>query len=264
MIDDAKIRKNIRIRDQIIGDKTFTVIAGPCTIENHADLHAIVMYLKKLGINFFRGGAYKMRTSPFHFQGLGEEGLKIIQQVANETDTISVSEITSIDDVSIMSEHVDILQVGTRNMHNYPLLKKLGKIQNPIILKRGMASTIEEWLLAAEYISQSGNENIILCERGIRTFENYTRNTLDISAVPAIRQLSNFPIFVDPSHSSGRREMILSLSWAAMAAGADGILIETHFSPDNTICDAKQTIDFSILEDILRQKNKFISTWNKQ
>lgn len=255
--------KDIKIKDEIISNNTFTVIAGPCTIENYEELYRIVSKLKEMGIKFFRGGAYKMRTSPHSFQGLGKKGIEYIRKVSDETGMISVSEVVSIEDIQIMAEHVDILQVGTRNMHNYPLLAKLGKISNPIILKRGMSSTIEEWLFAAEYLAESGNTNIILCERGIRTFENFTRNTLDLSAIPAVKSLCNLPIIVDPSHSSGRREMIKSLSWAAIAAGADGLMLETHFSPQSTICDSKQTIDFEALEEILKPSEQLISLWKK-
>ena len=254
----------ITIKNNKIGRDYFTIIAGPCTVENYEDLYTIVSHLKDTGIKFFRGGAYKMRTSPYDFQGLGKKGLEYIKKVSDETGMISVSEIVSIEDVELMSKYVDILQVGTRNMHNYRLLCRLGKVKNPVILKRGMSSTIEEWLSAAEYIIEAGNPNVILCERGIRTFETFTRYTLDISAIPAVKSLSNLPIIVDPSHSSGRREMIKSLSWAAMAAGADGLMIETHFSPDKTVCDSKQTIDFEMLSEILKEKNKLITLWNKK
>lgn len=255
--------REISIKGQTIGRDTFTFIAGPCTIENKEDLLEIAANLKEMGISFFRGGAYKMRTSPYNFQGLGEKGLDYIEQVAEETGLISVSEIVSVEDIDLIKDKVDILQVGTRNMHNYRLLWKLGKIANPIILKRGMSSTIEEWLLAAEHIIEAGNPNVILCERGIRTFENFTRHTLDLSAIPAVKSLSNLPVIVDPSHSSGRREMIKSLSWAAMAAGADGLLIETHFDPDAAICDSKQTIDFEILTEILAKKDQLLDLWGK-
>ncbi len=254
----------IEIKKQLISRNTFLLIAGPCTVENYEDLLSIVKKLKHMGIKFFRGGAYKMRTSPYSFQGLGERGLKYIKKVSEQTGMISVSEIISPEDVAVMSKFVDILQVGTRNMHNYPLLSKLGKISNPIILKRGMSSTIEEWLLAAEHIIESGNTKVILCERGIRTFENYTRNTLDVSAIPAVKSLSNLPIIIDPSHSSGKREMIKSLSWAAVAAGADGLMIETHFAPDTTICDSEQTIDFKMLEEIMEPMENLISLWDKK
>lgn len=266
-MDDIKLQKKqfnpIKIRDNEISSDTFALIAGPCTIENYDDLLKIVIKLKKMGIKMFRGGAYKMRTSPYDFEGLGEIGLQYLKEVSNKTGLISVSEVISSEDVPIMSSHVDVLQVGTRNMHNYRLLKRLGKVNNPIILKRGMSSTIKEWLLAAEYILNAGNPNVILCERGIRTFENYTRNTLDISAVSAVKNLSNLPVIVDPSHSSGKREMIKSLSWAAAAAGADGLMIETHFSPESTICDSRQTIDFDILEQIIKPLPNIIKLWNK-
>jgi len=253
--------REIKIRNEVISRENFTFIAGPCTVENYNDLLAIVKHLKKIGIRFFRGGAYKMRTSPHSFQGLGKKGLEYIKRVSDDTGMISVSEIISSEDVNLMSEYIDILQVGTRNMHNYRLLGKLGKIENPIILKRGMSSTFEEWIFAAEHIIRAGNENVILCERGIRTFEKFTRNTLDISAVPAMKILTDLPIIVDPSHSSGRRDMIKSLSWAAVAAGADGLMIETHFNPDSTVCDSKQTIDFEILEEIMKPLTELSDLW---
>jgi len=252
----------IKIKGQKIGRGHYTMIAGPCTIENHEDLLAVAVELKKMGIHFFRGGAYKMRTSPYNFQGLGKKGLEFMKRVADETGMISVSEVVSAEDVEMIKEYVDILQVGTRNMSNYRLLLRLGKVNNPIILKRGFSSTIEEWLLAAEHIIEAGNSKVILCERGIRTYETYTRYTLDISAISAIKELSNLPIIIDPSHSSGRREMIKSLSWAAIAAGADGLLIETHFSPDKTVCDSKQTIDLEMLKDIIEGNKKLLNLWD--
>jgi len=254
----------IEVKGRRISRRDFTLIAGPCTVENYEDLLLIVQKLKKMGIGLFRGGAYKMRTSPYNFQGLGKKGLEYIKQVSTETGMISVSEIISSEDVDLIAEHIDIIQVGTRNMHNYRLLKKLGNISNPVILKRGMSSTIEEWLFAAEHIKEAGNPQVILCERGIRTFETFTRNTLDISTVPAIHALSELPIIIDPSHSSGRRDMIKALSWAAMAAGADGLMIETHFSPNSTICDSQQTINFDMLEEIIKPMSELISLWNKK
>lgn len=255
--------KSIKIKGKEITVEDFLLIAGPCTIENYEDLILIVNKLKKMGIKMYRGGAYKMRTSPYDFGGLGKVGLQYLKRASEESGLISVSEVIAVEDVEIMSEHVDILQVGTRNMYNYPLLKKLGKVHNPVILKRGMGSTIEEWLFAAEYILEAGNSQVILCERGIRTFEKFTRNTLDISAIAAVKQYSNLPIIVDPSHSSGKREMILSLSWAAIAAGADGLMIETHFSPESTICDSRQTIDFNMLEQIIKPIPSLLKLWNK-
>ena len=259
-----KAPQPIKVRDRIIQPDDFMFIAGPCTIENYEDLLIIVKQLKKMGIKMFRGGAYKMRTSPYDFGGLGEVGLQYIKQVSDETGLISVSEVIAREDVEIVSQHVDILQIGTRNMHNYPLLKKLGSVDNPVILKRGMSSTIEEWLFAAEYILEAGNSQVILCERGIRTFETFTRNTLDIAAVTSVKQLSNLPVIVDPSHSSGKREMIKSLSWAAVAAGADGLMIETHFSPETTVCDSRQTINFDVLEEIMKPLPQLVKLWDKK
>jgi 3-deoxy-7-phosphoheptulonate synthase len=253
------------VKGHKIGGDWFTTIAGPCTIENYTDLLQVATYLKTLGVRMFRGGAYKMRTSPYSFQGLGEEGLQIIKRVADELDMISVSEVVSVEDVELMAEHIDILQVGTRNMHNYRLLKKLGGIGKPVILKRGMCSTYDEWLLAAEHIKAAGNDRIILCERGIRTFDNkHTRNTLDISAVTTCQELCPYPIIIDPSHSGGRRSLVRSLSWAAAAAGADGLILETHFQPDIAICDSQQTIDFTELKEIISKLPELAALWNKK
>jgi len=262
---ETKRSRVIKLGEQEIGGDNFTVIAGPCTIENYEDLKLIALRLKQMGINLFRGGAFKMRTSPHSFQGMGRKGLDVIKRVSEETGMLSVSEIVSPEDVEMMKDHVDILQVGTRNMHNYPLLRKLGKLINPIILKRGMSSTYEEWLLSAEHIRMGGNENIILCERGIRTFDyTHTRNSLDISAIPVMKQLADYPILIDPSHSGGRRELVKPLSWAAAAAGADGLLLESHFSPDDTVCDSQQTIDLEELQQIMDKLPILAELWNKK
>lgn len=259
----TKKRQTFSIKNHRIGDTAFSIIGGPCTIRNERDLLTTADKLKQLGLHFFRGGIYKMRTSPYEFQGLGEKGLEIIKKVAHKTGLVSVSEVIAPADVKVMSEYVDILQVGTRNMHNYRLLSALGKVDNPVILKRGMCSTIKEWLFAAEHIIQAGNPSVILCERGIRTFEAETRNTLDISAIPIVRKYSTLPVIVDPSHSSGRRDLIKPLCWAAMAAGADGILLEAELAPDNAICDAQQTIDLSELKKIIQPMQKMIELWDK-
>jgi 3-deoxy-7-phosphoheptulonate synthase len=257
-------RQTFSIKGVKIGDETFSIIAGPCTIRNEEEMSVTAFELKKLGFRFFRGGAYKMRTSPFEFRGLGLKGLEIIKNITDKTGLISVSEVIASEDVSLMSEYVDILQVGTRSMNNYRLLAALGKVSNPVILKRGMSSTIREWLFAAEHIIQAGNVQVILCERGIRTFEPETRNTLDISAIPLVRNYSSLPILVDPSHSSGKRNLIKPLCWAAMAAGADGILLEAQVQPDNAICDADQTIDLIMLNEITKPALAIIKLWNKQ
>lgn len=263
MTEFAKSR-TLNIKGHSIGGDSFTVIAGPCTVENYVDLKEIVLNLQKLGIWFFRGGAFKMRTSPHSFQGMGEKGLDIIKRVAQETGSVSVSEIVSTEHVDKMVNYIDVLQVGTRNMHNYPLLQKLGKTNCPVILKRGMCSTYDEWLLSAEHIKINGNENIILCERGIRTFDNkYTRNSLDISAVPVIRALADYPVIIDPSHSGGRRELVAPLSWAAAAAGADGIILETHFNPDETVCDSRQTVNLKQLKEIYEKLPALAGIWKK-
>jgi 3-deoxy-7-phosphoheptulonate synthase len=245
-------QKEVKIKEAVFGNGSFNVIAGPCTIESKESLFAIAKELKSLGVKVLRGGAYKMRTSPHSFRGLGDVAIKYLHDVCEELDMISVSECIDVNKVELMSEFIDVILVGTRNMQNYPLLDRLGKIQNPIILKRGMSSTIEEWLLAAEYIAEAGNENIILCERGIRTFENYTRNTLDLSAVPALKTLCGYPVIVDPSHSTGRRELIKSMTWAAVAAGSDGVMIETSECPDQSMCDAMQTIDLETFATIIK------------
>ncbi|MDP8219948.1 MAG: 3-deoxy-7-phosphoheptulonate synthase [Candidatus Stygibacter frigidus] len=263
MIENKRII--IDVKGHKIGGDWFTTIAGPCTIENYEDLYKVASYVKKLGVRMFRGGAYKMRTSPYSFQGLGEEGLQIIKRVADELDMVSVSEVVSVEDVQLMSEYVDIFQVGTRNMHNYRLLNRLGEIDKPVILKRGMSSTYDERLLAAEHIKAAGNDQIILCERGIRTYDSmHSRNTLDISAVSICQQLSPYPVIIDPSHSGGRRELVRSLSWAAAAAGADGIILETHFQPDKTVCDSQQTINFAELEKIIIKLPELAALWNKK
>lgn len=249
-------RKKVKIKDIAIGEGSFQVIAGPCTIESKDSLFSIAEKLSAMGVRCLRGGAYKLRTSVHSFRGLGDVAVKYLREVADTYNMISVSEIIEAEKVEFMAEYVDVILVGTRNMQNYPLLDRLGKISNPIILKRGMASTIKEWLQAAEYISEAGNSNIILCERGIRTFEDYTRNTLDLSAIPIVKQLSQFPIIADPSHSTGRRELIKPMSWAAIAAGADGIMIETHECPDQSMCDAKQAIDMDTFEEILKPINR--------
>ncbi len=253
----------IVVKDTIIGRDSFSFIAGPCTIEDYQQLKDTADFIKSKGLKFLRGGAFKLRTSPYSFPGLGIKGIEYMKRVCEETGLISVSEIICVEHIDLMSQNIDILQVGTRNMHNYRLLSRLGKIKNPIILKRGMASTIEEWLLAAEHIINSGNPNVILCERGIRTFENYTRNTLDLSAIPAVKKLSNLPIIIDPSHSTGKREMIKSMSWAAIAAGADGLIIEVHPSPNKAICDSRQTINYQMLDSILEPLNSLLTLWNK-
>jgi len=229
----------------------FTVIAGPCAVESEEQITGIAQRLSQTGIRFLRGGAFKPRTSPYAFQGLGVEGLQLLRKAADASGMKVVTEAVSSSDVPVVSEYADILQIGTRNMQNFRLLKTAGKQIKPVLLKRGMNATVEEFLLAAEYILQEGNHQVILCERGIRTFETATRNTLDISAVPVIKQISHLPIFVDPSHASGKRSLILPLSRAALAAGADGLLIEVHHQAETAKSDGPQSIDFSAFDELM-------------
>lgn len=234
-----------------VGDKELMIIAGPCSVESYEQVIEIAKRVKKAGAKYLRGGVFKPRTSPYEFQGLGYEGLEILKRVREETGLKIVTEIMSVDDVDLFEKEVDVIQVGSRNMQNFDLLKRLGKINKPILLKRGLSATIEEWLLAAEYIMNEGNPNVILCERGIRTYENETRNTLDISAVPLVKKVSHLPIIVDPSHASGKRWMIEPLSKAAIAVGADGLIIEVHNDPDNALSDGKQSITPDMLDNLI-------------
>ena len=232
----------ISINGNTIGGKKLSVMAGPCSVESMEQILSIARDVKASGAAFLRGGAFKPRSSPYSFQGLKEEGLELLKLAKRETELPIVTEITSIDYSDEYIENVDVIQVGARNMQNYELLKQLGKTNKPILLKRGFSSTIEELLMSAEYIMAEGNDNVILCERGIRTFENFTRNTLDLSAVPAIKKLSHLPVIVDPSHATGIWWMVEPLSLAAVAAGADGLLIEVHNDPENALCDGIQSI----------------------
>ena len=220
----------------------FCVIAGPCTVENEKQTIETAQAVKEAGADMFRGGAFKPRTSPYAFQGLGLKGLKILKKAREETGLPIVTEVIDTRDVPWVTEYADVLQIGARNMQNFSLLKEVAKTRKPVFLKRGMNSTIEELLNCAEYILDGGNPDVILCERGIRTFETYTRNTLDISAVPALKELTHLPVIVDPSHASGSVSLIPSLSLAAIAAGADGLIVEVHINPAEAVCDKEQTL----------------------
>lgn len=231
--------------------KDLLMIAGPCAVENKEQICTISEFLAKNNIKFLRGGAYKPRTSPYSFQGLKTEGLVLLRDAADKYNMSVVSEIMEIDKIDEFCEYVDIMQVGTRNMQNYPLLRALGKINKPVLLKRGMSSTIEEWLLAAEYIVSSGNEKVILCERGIRTFENSTRNTIDISAIPMVKMLSHLPIILDPSQGTGHRELVSPMSAAGIAAGADGLIIEVHNQPNEALSDGDQSLFLDQFKNLL-------------
>jgi len=233
----------IKVGNVQIGGGKFTVIAGPCSVETRPQIISVAEDVKKSGAHILRGGAFKPRTSPYSFQGLEAEGLDLLIEARKETGLPIITELMSEDMIDRFEKDVDIIQIGARNMQNFHLLKEVGRrTTKPILLKRGLAATIEEWLMAAEYIMAAGNPNVILCERGIRTFEKYTRNTLDISAVLAIKQLSHLPVFVDPSHSSGRWDMVEDLSRAALAVGADGIIVEVHNDPAHALSDGPQSL----------------------
>ena len=232
----------IDVKGVKIGGKKITIMAGPCSVESFEQMDETASKLAACGVKILRGGAFKPRTSPYAFQGLKEEGLKIMKKVADKYNMLVVSEVMEISQIETMMDYVDIFQVGARNMQNFNLLSELGLISKPVVLKRGFSSTIQEWLMAAEYIMAGGNHDVILCERGIRTFETATRNTLDISAVPTVKKLSHLPIIVDPSHATGLRDQVAPLSKAAIAAGADGLIIEVHNNPEKALCDGAQSL----------------------
>ena len=244
----------IRVGEAEIGrDKTFTVIAGPCSVETEAQIIEVANGVKNGGAKILRGGAFKPRTSPYSFQGLALEGIDLLKEAREETGLPIVTEIMSPYMVETFEENVDIIQVGARNMQNFDLLKELGKCSKPVLLKRGLSSTIEEWLMSAEYILAGGNPNVILCARGIRTFETYTRNTLDLSAIPAVKRLSHLPVIVDPSHSAGMSWMVEPLSLAAMAVGADGLIIEVHNCPEKALCDGAQSLNIPQFSQLMKK-----------
>ena len=232
----------IEVNGVKFGGKYTGLIAGPCTIESYEQMDKTAQELLKSNVKIMRGGAFKPRTSPYAFQGLGEEGLKIIRSVADNYGMAVTSEIMESSLIGMFDKYVDIFQVGARNMQNFNLLKELGHTDKPIILKRGLSSTYEEWLMSAEYIMAGGNNKVILCERGIRTFEKYTRNTLDLTAIPVIKRLSHLPIIIDPSHATGLRDKVEPMSRAAVAAGCDGLIIEVHYNPDCAVCDGAQSL----------------------
>jgi 3-deoxy-7-phosphoheptulonate synthase len=245
----------VEVRGIPVGGEDVVVMAGPCTIESHEQVMESARAVKRAGARILRGGAFKPRTSPYSYQGMGRDGWRILREAADEVGLATVSEVMDASQVEEALEFVDLLQVGARNMQNFAFLKELGKIRKPVLLKRGLSATIEEWLLSAEYIMAGGNRQVILCERGIRTFERYTRNTLDISAIPVVEKLSHLPVIADPSHGTGHREQVVPMALAAVAAGADGLLIEVHPDPDAALCDGPQSLapgQFSRLMDQLR------------
>lgn len=249
----------VNVRNVTFGGDVPIIISGPCSVEGYDEMLSIAEKLKELGVHMLRGGAFKPRTSPYDFQGLEYEGLNILKEVSKEVNLPVVTEIMDARDIEKAVEKIDMIQIGSRNMYNYSLLKEIGKTNKPVLLKRGMSATLCEWMYAAEYIMSLGNENIVLCERGIRTFENFTRNTLDLNAVAAIKEYYRLPVIVDPSHGTGRRELVSVMSVASIAAGADGLILESHICPEKSISDAKQTISMDEVKNIIRKINKISS-----
>jgi 3-deoxy-7-phosphoheptulonate synthase len=232
----------VRVRDVTVGGTERVVMAGPCAVESREQLMETAKAVKEAGAHILRGGAYKPRTSPYSFRGLGEDGLEMLAEAREKTGLPIITEVMTPADVGLVSQYADVLQIGARNMQNYILLDEVGKVDVPVMLKRGMSATIEEWLLAAEYVLAQGNQNLILCERGIRTFETYTRNTLDLSAIPVIKKLSHLPVIADPSHATGKWYLVAPMALAAAAAGADGVMVEVHITPEDALCDGAQAL----------------------
>jgi 3-deoxy-7-phosphoheptulonate synthase len=247
-----------------IGGTEIIIIAGPCAVESDEQLTVTAHAVKSGGARMLRGGAFKPRSSPYTFQGLGEEGLKMLRQVSNDTGLPVVTEVMDTRQVALVSEYADMLQVGSRNMQNYPLLREVGSQKKPVLLKRGMMATLEEFLLAAEYILNQGNDQVVLCERGIRTFEPSTRNTLDLSAVPMLKHLTNLPVIVDPSHGTGLRWMVPAMAKAAIAAGADGLIMEVHYKPEEALCDGHQSLALGEFETMMGDLRKVASAIGRE
>ena len=243
----------VRVKDVEIGGPTVIAMAGPCSVESEEQIERAAELVANAGAKVIRGGAFKPRSSPYSFQGLGEQGLKLMRQAADRHSLLVISEVMDQTQIPMMLDYVDIFQVGARNMQNFNLLRELGKAPRPVLLKRGIAATIEELLLSAEYLLSGGNYDVILCERGIRTFETYTRNTMDISAIPIVKKLSHLPIIADPSHGTGRRDQVLPMARAAVAAGADGLIVEVHHDPDKALSDGAQTLRPDQFAELMRQ-----------
>ena len=248
----------IKVGNYEIGPNTLTIMAGPCAVETEEQLMEIARAVKKAGAQFVRGGAYKPRTSPYDFQGYGEKALKYLKQASEATGLLTVSEVMDASDLEMMCEYIDVLQIGARNVQNFKLLQAVGRSNKPVILKRGLASTIREFLLAAEHIMYQGNTNVILCERGIRSFDSaFTRNVMDIASIPVIKKYSHLPIIVDPSHGTGQRYLIEPMAKAGLVVGADGIMIEVHHDPENALSDGKQSLPIPMFKEVMRRLNQF-------
>ncbi|ARA92970.1 3-deoxy-7-phosphoheptulonate synthase [Rhodothermaceae bacterium RA] len=248
-----KDNTTIDINGLTVGGDEVVVIAGPCSVESEEQMNEVAALVAAHGATMLRGGAFKPRSSPYSFQGLGEEGLRYLRAAADRYDLRTITEVMEIGQIEVIYPYTDVFQVGARNMQNFNLLKELGKVDKPVFLKRGLSATIDEWLMSAEYIISAGNPNVILCERGIRTFETYTRNTLDLSAVPVVKKKSHLPIFADPSHATGIRDKVLPMARAAVAAGADGLMVEVHPDPPQAKSDGPQSLYFDQFVDMMRQ-----------
>jgi 3-deoxy-7-phosphoheptulonate synthase len=243
----------IKINDVLIGDNEVVVMAGPCSVESEEQIMTIAEIVAKAGAKILRGGAFKPRTSPYSFQGLGEKGLKLLRKAGDKFGLVVITEVMESSQIDLIEQYTDIFQVGARNMQNFSLLRDLGKTKKPIMLKRGLAATIDDWLMSAEYILSGGNHNVMLCERGIRTFETYTRNTFDISAIPVVHKRSHLPVIADPSHATGLRDKVIPMARAAIAAGTDGLMVEVHHDPDKALSDGPQALLPDQFEDLMKQ-----------
>lgn len=246
----------VRLPQATIGPGTFTIIAGPCSVENEAMILRAAEFLMSRGVRLMRAGAFKPRTSPYAFQGLGREGLEILDRARRRTGIGIVTELMDTENADAVEEAADIIQIGARNMQNFSLLRRVSRAHKPVLLKRGLSATLEEWLMAAEYVMAGGNYNVVLCERGVRTFSDHSRNTLDLSVIPAVKHLSHLPILVDPSHGTGRRDHVPPMALAALAAGADGLLIEVHPDPDHALSDGAQSLEFTAFDRLLASLNR--------
>ena len=251
--DEHQETTTVRVGDVIVGGPQLVVVAGPCAIESYEQLLSTALEIKRLGATMLRGGAYKPRTSPYSFRGKGELGLEMLSQVKALTGLPVVTEVMDVRDLERIAEVADMFQVGSRNMQNFTLLSEIGKTKRPVLLKRGLAATIEEWIYAAEYILAEGNDQVVLCERGIRTFETYTRNTVDISAIPALKELTHLPVFLDPSHGTGRWSLVSPVALAGVAAGADGLMIEVHPQPELALSDGDQSLNFERFSELMER-----------
>jgi 3-deoxy-7-phosphoheptulonate synthase len=266
MLEDLSLEKQksvVEVGDVKIGGDELVVMAGPCAVESREQLMTAAKQVKESGGQILRGGAFKPRTSPHSFQGLKEQGLKYLAEAREETGLKIVTELLDSTDIELVDQYTDILQIGSRNMQNYGLLKKLGELDTPVMLKRGYAATIKEWLLAAEYIITHGNPNVILCERGIRTFETATRYTMDLNAIALIKEKTNLPVIIDPSHGTGRRSLVGPLAKAGISVGADGIMMEVHPNPDDALCDGDQSLTLAGYDQLMKELDSLAKTFSK-